>query len=64
VDGRGKPGHDEQGEAALGKVGQRWRGLTAGIALGLLATSTPHAQTIPGALPESAAALAQGEWPA
>jgi glucose dehydrogenase len=48
----------------LGKVGQRWRGLTAGIALGLLATSAPHAQTIPGALPESANALAQGEWPA
>jgi len=43
-----------------------WR-LTAtiGIALALLAASAAlHAQSIPGALPESAKALSQGEWPA
>jgi len=43
-----------------------WR-LTAtiGIALALLAAPAAlHAQSIPGALPESAKALSQGEWPA
>ncbi len=34
-----------------------------GLALVLL-PATLHSQTIPGALPESARALAQGEWPA
>src|SRR5437660_10832269 len=34
-----------------------------GAALALL-TSALHAQIIPGALPESANALSQGEWPA
>src|SRR5258705_8870893 len=34
-----------------------------GIAL-LAAPATLHAQTIPGALPESAKGLEQGEWPA
>src|ERR1700704_4535839 len=36
-----------------------------GLALALFATPAAlHAQTIPGALPESAKALAAGEWPA
>ena len=36
-----------------------------GLALALCATpATLHAQSIPGALPESAKALSQGEWPA
>src|SRR5437899_4505789 len=36
-----------------------------GIALALFATPTSlHAQSIPCALPESAKALSQGEWPA
>ena len=35
------------------------------LALALFATPTSlHAQSIPGALPESAKALSQGEWPA
>ncbi len=39
--------------------------LTVSIALALLFTpSALNAQSIPGALPESAAALARGEWPA
>jgi quinoprotein glucose dehydrogenase len=42
-----------------------WRRLTLaiGIALALL-PATLYAQSIPGALPESAKALSQGEWPA
>jgi quinoprotein glucose dehydrogenase len=42
-----------------------WRELiiAIGIALALLPAAL-HAQTIPGALPESAKALSQGEWPA
>jgi quinoprotein glucose dehydrogenase len=41
------------------------RTLTIGIAAVLLgAFCASHAQTIPGALPESAKALANGEWPA
>ena len=41
------------------------RALRFGIAMALLAVPTaPHAQTIPGAVPESAKALANGEWPA
>jgi len=46
--------------------GAKWRqGVIAGIALALSAFSTPlHAQSIPGALPESTKALSQGEWPA
>jgi len=45
--------------------GAKWRqGVIAGIALALSAFSTPlHAQSIPGALPESTRALSQGEWP-
>ena len=44
--------------------GAKWRrGVVAGIALALFAIPL-HAQTIPGALPESAKALSQGEWPA
>src|SRR5689334_23927449 len=39
------------------------RVLMLGAALALL-PSALHAQSIPGALPESAKALAQGEWPA
>jgi quinoprotein glucose dehydrogenase len=39
------------------------RVMMIGAALALLPTML-HAQTIPGALPESAKALAQGEWPA
>ena len=36
-----------------------------GLALALLVIPTAlHAQTIPGALPESTKALSQGEWPA
>ena len=35
-----------------------------GAALALLHRQRLHAQTIPGALPESAKALSQGEWPA
>jgi quinoprotein glucose dehydrogenase len=44
----------------------KWRLTTAiGIALGLLVMPIAlHAQAIPGALPESTKALAQGEWPA
>ncbi len=36
------------------------------VLLGLVATylTNLHAQTIPGALPESATALSQGQWPA
>jgi quinoprotein glucose dehydrogenase len=43
-----------------------WRlAATIGIALGLFAAPAAlHAQAIPGALPESAKALSQGEWPA
>jgi quinoprotein glucose dehydrogenase len=38
---------------------------TVGIALALLAAPAAlHAQAIPGALPETAKALSQGEWPA
>ena len=37
--------------------------LIVGIALALLFTPAANAQSIPGALPESAAAL-RGEWPA
>jgi quinoprotein glucose dehydrogenase len=41
------------------------RTLTIGLAAVLLGAScASHAQTIPGALPESATALTQGEWPA
>ena len=42
-------------------------GLRHVVLLGLIASyplTALHAQTIPGALPESAAALAQGQWPA
>src|SRR5947208_16307922 len=44
----------------------RWADLTfLGFALALLTTPTSlQAQSIPGALPESAKALSQGEWPA
>src|SRR3979490_63854 len=49
----------------MGNVCRRWHGLVAGLALVLaLPPAALHAQTIPGALPESAKALAQGEWPA
>src|SRR3979490_2853881 len=49
----------------MGNVCRRWHGLVAGLALVLaLPPAALHAQTIPGALPESTKALAQGEWPA
>ncbi len=53
-------------EAALRKAGSRRRLITViGLALTLFATpATLRAQSIPGALPESAKALSQGEWPA
>ena len=43
-----------------------WANLTfLGLALALFARPVAlHAQSIPGALPESAKALSQGEWPA
>ena len=59
-------------EGALREAGLRGR-LTVslallkiiGLALALLAVpATLNAQAIPGALPESTAALSQGEWPA
>src|SRR5215216_2644953 len=47
------------------KPGSRRLVTMIGLALALVATpATLHAQTIPGALPESAKALTQGEWPA
>src|SRR5262245_27957037 len=64
VDGRSRPAMTWQGEAAMALAGRRWQGAVAGIALALSTTTPLHAQTIPGALPESAKALAQGEWPA
>jgi quinoprotein glucose dehydrogenase len=49
---------------ALPKAGF-WLTAAFGIALALIAIpSSLHAQSIPGALPESATALSQGEWPA
>jgi quinoprotein glucose dehydrogenase len=42
---------------------RRWPIIAIGFALALLPV-TVHAQAIPGALPESAKALSQGEWPA
>jgi quinoprotein glucose dehydrogenase len=59
VDGRDKPGHDEQ-------WGKRMSGLRSafGLIVAFFMFSIGHAQTIPGALPESASALAQGQWPA
>jgi hypothetical protein len=42
-----------------------WRRLTLAIGIGLaLLPATLYAQSIPGALPESAKALSQGDWPA
>jgi glucose dehydrogenase len=60
------------GEATLPIIGLRKRGgalhvlaKMIGVVLALLgAPSALRAQTIPGALPESTAALARGEWPA
>ena len=47
------------------KPGSRRLVTVIGLALALVATpATLHAQSIPGALPESAKALSQGEWPA
>ena len=47
------------------KAGSRRLFTTIGLALALCATpATLHAQSIPGALPQSANALSQGEWPA
>ena len=47
-----------------GAIWRLWTGLTF-IALILLAQpAASHAQSIPGALPESTKALTQGEWPA
>src|SRR3954452_22950951 len=40
------------------------RSVLSVIVFALLYAPVLHAQTIPGALPESAAALAQGQWPA
>src|SRR6516225_1991610 len=54
----------EAGEAAMSGAKAR-RGITASIALALsVFSSALHAQSIPGALPESTKALSQGEWPA
>ena len=52
-------------EATLRKAGSRR--LISGIGLALTLVAMPaalRAQSIPGALPESAKALSQGEWPA
>jgi quinoprotein glucose dehydrogenase len=57
------PAMTRAGEAALGKKAHRGWTIAIGVAL-ILAPATSHAQTIPGAIPESAAALSQGEWPA
>ena len=52
-------------EAALRKAGSRRLITVIGVALVLCAMpATLRAQSIPGALPESAKALSQGEWPA
>ena len=49
----------------MSKAGRRWQGLIVGLAFGLLASPIAlHAQTIPGALPESTKAMSAGEWPA
>src|SRR6187397_1894608 len=48
----------------MGVACRPWQGLLASIALALATPSALHSQTIPGALPESAKALAAGEWPA
>src|SRR6202030_3838271 len=52
------------GEAAMS--GAKWRGraIVAATVATFSLSAALHAQTIPGALPESAAALAQGQWPA
>jgi len=65
VDGRDEPAMTRQGEAVL-HVGRRCeRRLAVSLAFFLfVAPAALHAQTIPGALPESAKALAHGEWPA
>src|SRR5437762_11773989 len=64
MDGRDEPGHDEWREAPMGKARRRWQGLAAAFVFGVTTPAALHAQSIPGALPESAKALAQGEWPA
>ena len=46
------------------RAGRHWQGLVAGIVFVLSAPAAVLAQAIPGALPESAKALAAGEWPA
>ena len=52
-------------EAALRKAGPRRLVTVTGLALALFATPAKlRAQSIPGAIPESAKALSQGEWPA
>src|SRR5215467_13225227 len=48
----------------MANAGRHWRVFAAGIELALSIVSTLHAQTIPGAIPESAKSLASGEWPA
>jgi quinoprotein glucose dehydrogenase len=48
----------------MGVACRPWQGLLASIAFALAAPGPLHAQSIPGALPESAKALAAGEWPA
>src|SRR4051794_34859638 len=51
--------------ASLGEAALRPARLKLAIALALLlAPATLTAQTIPGAIPESTAALSRGEWPA
>src|SRR5882724_10772806 len=50
-------------EATLREAGWQRLTLAIGIALALL-PATLYAQSIPGALPESAKALSQGDWPA
>src|SRR6201995_5113127 len=52
------------GRAAMGET-KKHRSVIASIAIALSAFSPAlHAQSIPGALPESSKALSQGEWPA
>src|SRR5712691_643405 len=52
-------------EASMDRVIKLTQAAKIGIALALFATPAAlHAQSIPGAIPESTKALSQGEWPA
>jgi quinoprotein glucose dehydrogenase len=61
LDDRVKPGHD--GEGGMAKAACHRCGAFA-VFLLLAVPAALNAQTIPGALPESVKALANGEWPA